>query len=96
MNIEWSPQALADLKVIYSYITRENPPAARKLHERITSCISLLAETPHIGRVGRIAGTKELVVSGTSYIVPYRVIENTLQLLRVYHSSRKWPETFNS
>jgi len=54
----------------------------------------VLLETPQIGRPGRVAGTRELVIFGTPYIVPYRIGSETLQILRVYHSSRFWPESF--
>jgi len=96
LNIVWSPQALNDLKEIYLWIAPENPKAARALHERIVSCVSLLLTSPHLGRSGRVAGTREMVVSGTPYIVPYRIVDERLQVLRVYHASRRWPETFDT
>ena len=94
MKIIWSPQALTDLREIYLYISKDSPSAARALHERIRSCVLLLTETPQIGRPGRVPGTREMVISGTSYIVPYRIVGDMLQILRVYHTSRKWPEAF--
>ncbi|MGH6819541.1 MAG: type II toxin-antitoxin system RelE/ParE family toxin [Methylocella sp.] len=96
MTIVWSPQALGDLKEAYLKIAPDNPRAARALHERIVSCVSLLLTSPHIGRPGRVAGTREMVVSGTSYIVPYRVAGERVQILRVYHSSRQWPVAFDT
>ncbi|HET6521471.1 MAG TPA: type II toxin-antitoxin system RelE/ParE family toxin, partial [Geminicoccaceae bacterium] len=53
-----------------------------------------LAQHPESGRPGRVPGTRELVVSGTPYIVPYRVQGNTVQILRVLHGARKWPTRF--
>ena len=47
-----------------------------------------------MGRPGRVPGTRELVVPGTRYLVPYRVTGDTLQILRVYHGARNWPEGF--
>jgi toxin ParE1/3/4 len=77
-----------------SHIIGENPPAALTLHERIQECVLLLTATPQIGRPGRVPGTRGLVVSGTRYIVPYRIAGATLQILRVYHTARQWPESF--
>jgi toxin ParE1/3/4 len=94
LNIIWSPQALTDLREIYLDLLPDNPSAACTLHERIRSCVFLLADTPQIGRPGRVPGTRERVVSGTRYIVPYRIVGDTLQILRVYHTARQWPETF--
>jgi toxin ParE1/3/4 len=53
----------------------------------------LLADNPHMGRPGRVPGTRELVVTRTPYIVPYRVRGDTLEILRVYHGARRWPDT---
>jgi toxin ParE1/3/4 len=49
---------------------------------------------PQIGRAGRAPGARELVIAGTAYIIPYRVSAETLQILRVYHTARIWPESF--
>jgi toxin ParE1/3/4 len=54
----------------------------------------LLPVNPHMGRPGRVPGTRELVIRRTRYIVPYRVHGETLQILRVYHSARRWPDSF--
>ncbi|MEP6880031.1 MAG: type II toxin-antitoxin system RelE/ParE family toxin [Nitrosospira sp.] len=94
MRIIWSQQARLDLQQIYGHILPDSPKAARQLHERIRECILPSAETPQIGRPGRVPGTREMVISGTCYIVPYRIVGNTLQILRVYHTARQWPETF--
>lgn len=96
MRIEWSPQALNDLKEIYHWIAADSPKAARVLHERILSCVSLLADSLHLGRAGRVAGTREMVIPETSYIVPYRVVHEWLQILRVYHTARRWPKDFDA
>ena len=93
MTIVWSPQARDDLLAIYRQ-TADNPNAARALHDKILSRVHLLLKTPQIGCPGRVAGTRELVIAGTVYIVPYRVHGEDLQILRVYHSARLWSESF--
>jgi toxin ParE1/3/4 len=60
----------------------------------IHSIEDLLADQPQMGRPGRVSGTREFVVPRTSYIVPYRVRDNRIQVLRVYHGARRWPERF--
>lgn len=47
-----------------------------------------------MGRVGRVFDTRELVIRDTPFIVPYRVKEDTIVILRVFHSSRQWPDYF--
>ncbi|ETW95415.1 MAG: hypothetical protein ETSY1_30775 [Candidatus Entotheonella factor] len=51
-------------------------------------------EHPHLGRVGRVADTRELVITDTPYIVPYMVSEDRIILLRVLHGAQQWPEGF--
>lgn len=95
MKVVWSPQARQDLREIYLYMAAENPGAARALQCRIKQGVGLLRENPRIGRPGRVPGTRELVISGTSYIVPYQIRAKRLELLRVYHMAREWPEHFH-
>ena len=76
------------------FIARDNPKAASRVVKRIWDAAQVLADQPHAGRAGRVHGTRELVVTGTPYIIPYRVVENTVQILRVLHGKRKWPKDF--
>lgn len=94
MKVVLSPQARADLREIFLYIAEDHPHAARLVLTRIKERGAELANNPHIGRPARVPGTRELVISTTPYIVPYQVSGDTLQILRVYHGSRQWPEHF--
>jgi toxin ParE1/3/4 len=95
MNITWSPEAIADLVALRAYIAEHNPAAARRTAQRIVDLIDeVLAVNPHIGRPGRVPGTRELVIAKTPYIVPYRVRGDGLEILRVYHGARRWPDQF--
>jgi toxin ParE1/3/4 len=95
MNIKWSQEALDDLRSLVEFIAIENPSAGVDMGFRIVEAIeTLLPDHPHIGRPGRVNGTRELVISGTPFVVPYRVKADTLQILRVYHGARRWPEAF--
>jgi len=91
--INWSSLASKDLEDIVDYILESNPQAALAIYDRIKKKVEMLAEYPNIGRVGRVAGTRELIISGTSFIVPYRVQDKTIEILRVLHASRQWPES---
>jgi toxin ParE1/3/4 len=95
MNIVWSPEAIEDLASLRAYIAEDNPAAARRIALRIVQVIELmLPDNPQSGRPGRVPGTRELIIPRTPYVVPYRVRGNTLQILRVYHSARRWPDNF--
>lgn len=92
MRLRWTRLAECDLDEIADYIEGENPAAAaRVVLEIIDQVEKLLPEHPAIGRPGRVPGTRELVIRGLPYIVPYRVRYNDLELLRVLHTARRWP-----
>ena len=95
MNPIWSPEAIADLAALRAYIAQDDPAAAQRVALHIIRNIeTLLTNSPEMGRPGRVPGTRELVIPKTPYIVPYRLVRNTIQVLRVFHSSRRWPEAF--
>ncbi len=90
MQINWTGDAIADLTEIRQYIAQDNPGTANHAAVRILEAIELLKEQPGMGRRGRVHGTRELVIPGLPFIIPYRVINNSLQILRVFHAARKW------
>jgi toxin ParE1/3/4 len=95
MNIQWSPEAIEDLNSLRTFIAQDNPSAAQAVALHIVQTIEqLLPDNPHMGRPGRVPGTRELVVPSTPFIVPYRLRRDTIQILRVYHGARRWPKGF--
>ena len=94
MRVRWLRRALRNLEEEAEYIARDDPNAAARIVDRIATSVERLATHPASGRIGRVPGTRELVVSGTPYIVPYRVRGEMVEILRVFHAARKWPEKF--
>ena len=92
MVLRWLHAALADLRGIKAYIAEENPDAARRVIASIRNETGILINQPAIGRVGRIADTRELVISQYPYIVAYREQRDEVHILAVVHTSRRWPE----
>lgn len=86
MKIKWVRLALDDLDEIGKFIARDNPAAASRVLKRIWDAAYMLADQPHAGRAGRVPGTRELAVAGTPFIIPYRVIEDMVQIPRVLHA----------
>ena len=91
MELRWTPGALRDLDQAGAWIAQENPLAAATMATRVLEAVEYLLEHPSLGRHGRVQGARELVVSGTPFIVIYRVRLDVVQLLRVLHHARKWP-----
>ncbi len=94
MLINWSILASNDLEDIVDYILVDNPSAALNLFETIKQAVEKLEDYPNMGRVGRVSGTRELVITNTPFIVVYRVQNNNVEVLRVLHSARKFPDSF--
>ena len=94
MKLVWTEPARQDLREIFTYIAEENPNAARRLLAEIKERAVLLQNNPELGRTGRVDGTRELVVAGTQYILPYRLKEQQIQILAVFHGARLWPDNF--
>lgn len=91
MHVRWLRKALRNLDEEATYIAKEDPAAARLVVARVLDAVALLEEQPGIGRPGRVPGTRELVVTKTRYIVPYRVRGEVVEILRVFHTSRRLP-----
>lgn len=91
MKLTWSAFALSDRDGIFTYIEAVNPSAAVLIDERIVATTRRLIDFPASGRIGRIAGTRELVINGTPYVVAYAVAETTIRILRVLHGAQEWP-----
>jgi toxin ParE1/3/4 len=94
MKISWSPTAVSDLEAIREYIAKDNSSAARKVANRIKESVNRLIRFPLSGRVGRLPGTRELVVPGTSYIAAYTIQGDELRIASVLHGRQRWPESF--
>ena len=92
MRVRWLRTALRNLDEEASFIAAEDPVAARLVVERVLGAVAQLAHQPGLGRPGRVHGTRELVVSRIRHIVPYRVRDDTVEILRVFHTSRRLPE----
>ena len=93
MILIWSRQAVADLEKLRRHIEVHDPSAASKVATWILEAIRQLEQFPGMGRPGRIAGTRELVVKRTPYLVVYRIGREAVHLLRIFHTRQKWPET---
>ena len=95
MKIVWTRPAIDDVESIRTFIEPDDPRAAARVVLRITSAVESLEGAPSIGRPGRIANTREWVLVTIPYIVAYRVVAGVLEVLRVLHTSRRWPRRLN-
>lgn len=91
MRLVWSALALADRDDIFTHIEGDNPAAAIAIDERISIAARRLLAFPESGRPGRIAGTRELIITSTPYVAAYLVMDGTVRILRILHGAQQWP-----
>lgn len=91
-KIEWSWPALSDLQAAGEYIAQDNRQAAVRMAKRVREAVDYIRNHPNIGRPGRLTDTRELVVSGTPFIVVYWLQQGSIQILRVLHHAQRWPQ----
>jgi toxin ParE1/3/4 len=94
VQVVWLNKALRNLDEIAAYIAQDNPQAAEKVVDLVIAQVNQLALQPALGRPGRVVGTRELVVSNGHYLVPYRIKNNRVEVLRVFHTSQKPPQNW--
>ena len=94
MQVVWLKSALNNLDEIAEYISQESSQAAQQVVDLIVEQVNQLTAQPALGRSGRVVGTRELVVSKTHYLVPYRIKNNQVEVLRVFHTSRRPPKNW--
>ena len=92
MTVVWSPRAIGRLANLRAYIARENPGAAARAATTLLAAVDRLAQLPSLGRLGRVSGTRELVVPSTQYVIPYRVRGERLEIIAVFHGRQRWPK----
>lgn len=91
-SLFWTRRALKRVEQIGDHIAQDSPAAADKVMSRLLNVAQNLRTHPAMGRVGRISGTRELVLADLPYIIAYRVAENRIEILSVIHTSQRWPE----
>ena len=94
MTLRWTRLAARDLEAAFEYLALDSADAAGAVVDRILSAIEALERHPEMGRDGRVPRTRELVITGTPFIVAYRVRKDRIEILAVLHGARRWPERF--
>jgi addiction module RelE/StbE family toxin len=92
MRVPWTTPAREQFISAYEYIAEENRAAATRTADQIWENTQLLARHSMAGREGRVVGTRELIISGTAFVVAYRIEKNEVRILAVLHAAREWPE----
>ncbi len=92
LKIIWLPLAENQRAEQLEYIARDNPRAAADQDERVGQRLRALKAHPRVGRPGRVPDTRELVISGTPFIVVYRLRAERIEVIRFLHGAQQWPQ----
>jgi toxin ParE1/3/4 len=91
VKIRLAKPAERDLEEVEAYISLDNPGTALRTVARVLEDIEYLMQFHNMGRAGRLANTRELIISGTPFIVIYQIRRPDIYVLRILHAARKWP-----
>lgn len=92
LRVQLSAAASRDADRLHRFIAADDPKAAAGVLQRINQAILLIAAKPLIGRPSQEEDVREWSVGGLPYMIPYRVVGETLQVIRIFHTSQKRPE----
>jgi toxin ParE1/3/4 len=90
VKLRWLRSGRESLRRHIAFITADNPAAAARVRRQIKTTVLRLCEFPQSGRIGHVPATREMVVTGLPYVVVYRVPLDSIEILRVFHTSMNW------
>lgn len=91
MKLLWLPRAIEDFNNQINHIANDNLRTAAEQGDRIINQSAQLLIYPEMGRLGRVEGTRELVIGRTPFILIYRAMKGHIELIRLLHGSQKFP-----
>lgn len=91
MRLRWTPAAAEDLEHIKDYLAEHHPQFAQSTIIELYESIRSLKISPRLGRVGREEETRELVLTRLPYIVAYRIKEQAIEVLHIFHGAQNRP-----
>jgi toxin ParE1/3/4 len=94
MQVRWLRKAIQNLDAEADYIAEENVVAAAEMFVYVKAKVDTLGDFPATGRPGRVPKTRELVIDRYPHVVPYRVVGDEVQVLRVFPARRKLPKVW--
>jgi len=95
VRLKWSRDAFQDRDDIFEYIAQDSISGAQRVDMRFAAAQAQLEKHPHSGRLGRLDGTRELVVAGSPYLIVYTLTDSQVLILRIVHGAQEWPPSAN-
>lgn len=92
MKIRWTQPFTQNLEAARLYIMAEDPNAALKVLQHILGTLDTLSRFPEAGKASKQKiGTRQIVVPNTPFVIAYRIHNEAIELLALWHHAQKWP-----
>jgi addiction module RelE/StbE family toxin len=92
MRVRWTTDAADDLERICDYIAESRPEAAQRVAQSVVERIRTLETFAHLGRPGRVHGTREIAFPPLPFVAVYEVRDEWIIVLRILHGAQRWPQ----
>jgi toxin ParE1/3/4 len=93
MWVNWTKSALKDIENEANYLNKISPSIEDAFLHEVEKSIDLVKKYPELGRIGRVSETREFILKKFQYILVYLIKESCLDIIRLLHTSRKWPNS---
>ena len=91
MRVKWLRNVAQHLEDAYDYLEKDNPEVAQAFMQDVYCLVNLLPAQPAMGRAGRVVGTREQIIQDYPFIIPYRVKQDEIHILRIFHTRLRLP-----
>ena len=89
-QVIWTPAARSDLLEIDIYWTSIAEELADRTLDWLSAAGDYLTGMPHAGASLDETDVRKWTVRGTRYLLIYRIVDDAIEVLRVYHQSENW------
>jgi len=93
VTLSWARRAQHDLLDLEEF-ARQKPSLGDRIADALEAACEQIVSFPNSGRPGRVDGTREVVLTGTPYILAYKVQPTRVTILAIIHGARRWPKSF--
>ena len=88
MEYRLTSEAHANIAAIAQYIAQDSPDAAVGVLARIERTLQIITLMPRLGRMTGHRDTRSTVVRRMPYVIVYRQVGDTLEILSVFHTAQ--------
>jgi toxin ParE1/3/4 len=90
VKLVWSHRAQNGLLDLQEF-ARQKPSLGNRVADSLDSVSQQISSFPQSGRPGRIEGTREVVLTGTPFLLTYEVEPECMAILAIIHGAHHWP-----